>query len=75
MLPRNRLFCEFMNDILARITFSCSFTRALLIEEDEPKTSLNTVGVENGVFKIKGFHDFFRGKKNQHTMKKKFYEY
>ena len=35
----------------------------MLVEETEQKTSLNTVGVENGVFKIKGFHDFFGGKK------------
>ena len=47
-----------MNEFLARITFSCSFTRALLIEEIEPETSLSTVGVENEVFKIKNFHDF-----------------
>ena len=58
MLPRNRFFRVFMNDMLAKITFSCSIRRVLLIEENEPKTSLNTVGVENGVFKIKGFHDF-----------------
>ena len=39
-----------MNEFLARITFSCSFTRTLLIEENEPKTSLSTVGIENEVF-------------------------
>ena len=39
-----------MNDFLARITFSCSFRRALLIEENEPKTSLNTIGIENEFF-------------------------
>ena len=41
----------------------------MLVEETKPKTSLNTVGVENGVFKKKGFHDFFGGKKNQQIMK------
>ena len=33
-----------------------------LIEENEQKPSLNTIGVEHGVFKIKGSHDLFEGK-------------
>ena len=33
-----------------------------LIEENERKPSLNTVEIEHGVFKIKGFHDLFEGK-------------
>ena len=41
----------------------------MLVEETKPKISLNIVGVKNGVFKIRGFHDFFGGKKNQQKMK------
>ena len=50
VLLKNRFLRVSMNDFLARIMFSCSFTRALLIEENEPITSLSTIGIENEVF-------------------------